>query len=117
MDHSDKSLAVEVLLREYGTLRDEILSRVRARFELLGFIVAISAFLGSKDVGIPWRIVFVAVGAVLALAVWTWLANNIKACATRIREIEAKVNLLMGDSLLEWETTRPQHSWLDRRIR
>lgn len=48
-------LAVEVLLREYVTLRAEILARVRSRFELLGFLALVATIAGIRNVSLGFR--------------------------------------------------------------
>lgn len=110
-------LAVEVLLREYDTLRTEILARVRTRFELLGFLAVIATFAGSSNVSTPARALVVVAAVAVALVVWAWFASGIKRCAGRILEIESRVNALMGSELLAWETRQPRDSWWRRLIR
>lgn len=110
-------LKVEVLLREYDTLRTEILARVRTRFELLGFLAIITAFAGSRDSSTTVAVTVAAVALLIAIVVWIWFARGIKRCAVRILEIETKVNELLDDDLLRWESSLPRDSWWRRFIR
>lgn len=114
----DLRLAVEVLLREYDTLRTEILARVRNRFELLGFLAVVATVVASSDIDSNARVWVAGLAAATALTVWAWFAGGIKRCAKRILVIEERVNSLMeDDSLLAWETMQPRGSWWRRLIR
>jgi hypothetical protein len=110
-------LAIDILLREYDTLRMEILARVRTRFELLGFLAIIATIAATQDASRSFRVLVGVAGIAIALTVWGWFASGIKRCAKRIFTIEAKVNELMGAELLAWETSQPRGSWWRRLIR
>ena len=112
-----RRLAIEVLLREYDTLRTEILARVRTRFELLGFLAIIATIVGSQDSATSFRLGVAGSAIVIALTAWGWFASGIKRCATRILAIEAKVNDFMGEELLAWERSQPRRAWWRRLVR
>lgn len=117
MDNDDRRLAVDVLLREYDTLRTEILARVRTRFELLGFLAVITTIVASQEVSGSTRAWLALSAGAVTLTVWGWFASGIKRCATRILRIEERVNAIMGEVLLAWETSQPRGSWWRRLIR
>lgn len=101
----DDKLKIQILLKEYDTLRAEILARTDNRFGLLtvftGIVGAMAAFnneLGREVFG------FIAATAVLMLVIWFWLDYLIGCCSERLKAIEESVNKIAGDELLEWES-------------
>jgi len=102
---ADDKAKIEILLREYDTLRSEIMSRTNNRFAIIGFIVALIAFIGSQsDVPLYGRCVIGGLAILVVLAVCFRFGQLIKRCAVRIAEIEEKINNLMGEDLLAWES-------------
>ncbi|MGP8248176.1 MAG: hypothetical protein ACLQVN_27155 [Bryobacteraceae bacterium] len=107
MDH------VEVLFKEYDTLRDEIISRTNNAHQLatvfavlwVGVFSWLVSRIGITPRGIAVLVgVTVAFGAVLA-GVNRWVIQlDINNAAARIRELEAEINQLCGAELLKWET-------------
>jgi hypothetical protein len=99
--------ALNVLLKEYDTLRSEILARIGNRFALLSVVVAAVAFVGSQKVAIGgWRWGLLALATVVISLIWVQLGRAIGRLSTRIAVIEGKVNEITGDELLHWESDR-----------
>ena len=96
---------VQILLKEYDTLRAEIASRINQRFAIVGFVLAMVSFVGTKsDLAIPHRWVLGILGLAMSVVLWWRLGHLMKRCSTRICAIERRVNQLMGDELLVWES-------------
>lgn len=110
----DRELAA--LFKEYDTLRAEVLARVRARFELLGVLVAgTTIVLSTRSF---WLLVPFCFGIG---GLWLYLGTAITRCAQRIVELEARINLVVRsdrelpatDPLpMQWET-RQSGSWFN----
>ncbi len=113
---------IEILMQEYGTLREEITNRIKSRFAITGYVGAIVAFAFSqlKDVpwpdvvwplsllgirkGVAWPAVIIGIALIFLLTLWWWLGSLIKKCSVRVAEIEQTVNALAGREVLIWET-------------
>ena len=110
----DRELAA--LYKEYDTIRSEVLVRVRARFELLGLLVAgITIVLSTRNL---WLLVPFVVGLG---GLWVYLGSAVSRCSRRLAEIEGRINTLVradddpvaADPLpMQWET-RLQTSWFN----
>lgn len=99
----DERFKTDILLKEYDTLRSEIMSRTTSRFGILSIGGVLTTFIASQPRGhLTWIVTGLCVGALLAL--WWCYGVLIDHCATRIREIEQKVNHLAGDDILLWES-------------
>ena len=108
MDH------VEVLFKEYDTLRTEIISRTNnavqlgTAFAALGF--GILTWSVSRSTIATFQGVVTLAGVMLALVVVyvilnQWLVQlDINNAAARLRELELQINQLCGAELLRWET-------------
>jgi hypothetical protein len=104
---------VEVLLKEYDSLRQEVISRLNNRFNLLGYAGAIFTYAVFQGAGVAdWRWRCAAGAALTLLLVWLWGAKKIRELSLRIAAIEKKINNLSGDSLLAWETGQRARLWL-----
>jgi hypothetical protein len=102
---ADDNARIAVLLKEYDALRTEIGGRINNRFAIVGFLVALVTFVGSQtNVLLPWRCILATVGLAVSVVVWWRLGALIKRSATRIADIERKINKLMGEDLLIWES-------------
>lgn len=98
----------ELLLREYDSLRQEILQRLSTAYSHLGYfgtLVAIAAGVGNaKD----WNW-FTGFMGLLGLSILLWIFWNnwnwLRRCAEQVREIEGRVNELNESAkLLTWES-------------
>lgn len=95
---------IEILLKEYETLRAEILDRMKISFSHLGYVGALAAF------GAPFAKNFqreqLLIGLLgftilcwISAINWMWLRN----CSDQLRKIEEHINQYSGDKLLTWE--------------
>ena len=109
----EDKLAIDILLREYDTLRAEALARIRARFEVVGFIVVSAAFVGSREaVSGSWRLGVGLLALVISGVSWGSFGLALRRLARRLRTIEKKVNKLAGQTLLDWESNpKNRGSW------
>jgi hypothetical protein len=97
-------LRIDILLKEYDTLRAEIISRSNNRFATIGLIIALGAFVLTRpeESAVSPFVLAAPVLAILLVTLWR-LGQLIKRCSLRIAEIEARINQLMGEELLAWE--------------
>lgn len=95
---------IPILLKEYDTLRAEILQRIGHRFAFLGLFGAVGtyAFFSAKKLA-SHQIVTLTVCAIFLFCVWYQLGNLIARCSKRIGEIEQTINSYTGKELLKWE--------------
>lgn len=113
---ADGKVKIDLLLKEYDSLRSEILTRCNSRFAILGLIGGTLAYAGSQT-KVPWylqwtpeygQILFAVslliVAFLLIAVVWWRLGQLINRCSMRIAEIEKKINQLAGQELLCWES-------------
>lgn len=96
---------VALLLKEYDALRSEMVTRINNRFAIVGFVVALVAFLASRsDIPIVGRSLLAGGAAVLIFAVWWRFGQLMKRCSLRLAQIERQVNNVMGEDILIWES-------------
>ena len=96
-----QNLVIEVLLHEYDALRDEVLSRTSARFQLLGYLSIAASLLGVSNVSKNWIWVYLVVITLVTLIVlWLYFGWAIRRCAVRLREIEIEVNGTLGQEVI-----------------
>jgi uncharacterized membrane protein (DUF485 family) len=103
---SHQSRAIDIVLHEYDSLRAEIVSRMDARFQLIGFLAIVATLLGTTDISNVSRRLLIIAALILFISVWLLFGFYIKRCAKRLREIEAEVNKKLGDDVLVWESRR-----------
>lgn len=102
---------IEVLMKEYDTLRAEILVRVQSRFALASILggaatIAIATEAGGER---HWLLGgLVALGAIL---LWVWLGRLIVIAHKGLVRLEHAVNGIAGETLLRWEHDRPTARW------
>lgn len=101
MDEKDK---VNILLKEYDTLRAEILQRIGHRFAFLSLFGAVGGytFFVAKDLS-QYQTVVLIISALSLFGVWLQLGNLIARCSIRIADIEKTINSKAGEPLLKWE--------------
>lgn len=101
MDEKDKII---ILLKEYDTLRAEILQRISNRFAFLGLVISVGAFglFKAGDIS-TFKILVLFFTALFLIAVWWQLGVVIKRCSKQIAEIEVIINQIAGEKLLRWE--------------
>ncbi|MDQ3563210.1 MAG: hypothetical protein M3436_03395 [Pseudomonadota bacterium] len=101
MEANDK---VQILLKEYDTLRAEILQRIAHRFASLGLIGAMGAYAFFIEEQLIKDQIIVLTISVIVVGVNRFQQGNlIRRCSNRIAEIEVAVNSLAEGKLLVWE--------------
>jgi len=107
---------IEILFKEYDTLRAEILAAINNMYQVIGFGVALATALLSWSASKGLHVGFWIMLVVLPLIIWLfWLALHVQIsrATERIREIESHVNAIAGEELLRWETREsPSKLWL-----
>jgi hypothetical protein len=97
--------SISILLKEYDTLKSEILQRCGHRFALLGMMGAVLGYGVFKSRELTYhQFGALAVAALFLTFVWIRFGQLIVKCSNRIAEIETMVNKRMGEDLLVWET-------------
>jgi hypothetical protein len=95
---------IEILFKEYDTLRTEIIGRGNLVYQLIGGSGAILIWLISKPINATWfvsvAISLAAIGPFVRL-----LHRDFTNLAERIRELESEINGISGEQLLKYETT------------
>lgn len=109
---------IEILLKEYDTLRAEIIARTTGGYQVISIgAVLFTALLTvvatrthpAGEVGtklLRSTLFWVALGALVVFAgvSMSFTYRDINLIAGRIQQIEQKVNRLAGVDLLEWES-------------
>lgn len=98
---------IDILLKEYDTLRADILLRSNVIFSVLAVAAGILAWFIQRHKESWFLPTFFAFVAIFIFIYWV-NHQNIARAANRLKEIERKVNALAtapdGSPLLEWET-------------
>lgn len=95
---------IQILLKEYETLRTEIIRRIGHRFTFLGLSLALIGYGLFTSQHLTSHQVFLVVAIALVLfIVWYWIGGLIYECGLRVAEIESEINKLAGHCLLRWE--------------
>jgi len=94
---------IQILFKEYDTLRGEIVSRTNNGYQLIALGAGALAWLASRPVN---GMLFVSIGIILLgmlvfVALW-W--RDTYMCSCRVKELEGEINALAGQTLLKWET-------------
>ncbi len=102
MDDISKS-KIEILFKEYDTLRTEIDTRIKSAFSLWSVAIAALAIVGGLS-GTKTRAWVIASVAIIALVIlWYLNESATRRCAKRVSQIEKRINDLADEELLEWE--------------
>jgi len=88
-------------MKEYDTLRAEILARIRSRFELLAVSFAALAVLVKVQSASAWLIIGLVGGVAVLHTYFGW---SIARISDRVAAIEDEVNGRLADELLRWES-------------
>jgi hypothetical protein len=111
---AERDRFLNVLMLEYGTLRAEILVRLSARYQFVGFVTTAAALIGvaiGYSSGIKvWLLAAVSV-AVIGVGFYGYyrMAVQNRGISARVAAIEGRINTLVpaepgGQSLLSWES-------------
>ena len=95
---------IQILFREYDTLRTEIISRTEIGYKLWGFGGAAGAWLITRYDEPTFLTTLVLLSSVFGILTMMWF-RDVNNMASRVRAIEAEINNLAGGKeLLQWET-------------
>jgi hypothetical protein len=95
---------IQALLAEYSGLRTESINRNNNIFQLFAALIVLFGFaIGRQHLdGQFWLIVVSATLSVFSLG-WR-IHRDVDTAAERMRQIETRVNDLLGEKVMEWET-------------
>jgi hypothetical protein len=108
---------IEILLHEYRSLSDQIVQRFVGQMVLYGAVGAASVGLVAA-VGLQWFVLSGGLFVVGLVGVWLWtdIDRDIAKATARIIEIEARINRVVGEPLLEWETKHGRGGVIGKRL-
>ena len=98
---------IEILMKEYESLRGEVVERVKTAFSHLAYFGAVVAFAfqPSASASVSPKILFslALFGAIFLLYIsvinWYWVGR----IASHLRSLEVKINTAHGRPVLSWE--------------
>ena len=100
----EKSEKIHIFLKEYDTLRAEILRRIGFRYAFLGISLGILGyFFFDIETLKVYQIAILVFIFVFLLGVYMQQGNLIKQCSKRIAEIEQEINEIAEEKILVWE--------------
>ena len=93
---------IDILLKEYDTLRAEACVRINFRFAFLGLICGTItlALAGDKDGSREWLFCL----TVALSAIWFYIGQLLNRIRSGIQRVEREINTLAGARLLTWES-------------
>ena len=99
---------IEILFKEYDTLRNEIVARTNNGYQLLTIGGVLSAGLigwlsQHRFDRTLWLVL--SIFAVVLLVSAALLVGDIRMLGLRLQELESEINKLAGAELLKWERT------------
>jgi len=98
---------IEILFKEYDTLRAEVISSIAHSYQLLGLGIAVTAALLSwvASSRATKSSLWITLSVFLLLfLLWRKLRRGRAGLAKRLRELESEINAIAGAELLEWQT-------------
>jgi len=98
----DNKFKINILLKEYDMLYQEIRSRSDKRFSIISLGSVAAAILANFS-GISMWIVL-SLWVVFALFLLWWFGFLINRCSEQIRRLEQQINELADADLLTWES-------------
>lgn len=106
----DTVTKINILLKEYDTLRAEMLQRMNGRFAIVGLLGALLVLVISKGEWQPtgWKLdarwLVAVLGASILAGIFWRFGTLIRKLGTRVSKVEQRVNQLAQEDLLAWET-------------
>jgi len=97
---------INILLKEYDTLRTEILQRTAVSYALAPILAVLAGWLGSR-IFEGYRHMTIAAGLIALCALFLspkFMSIKIRRCSARLQHIEQRINHLAEEDLLEWES-------------
>jgi hypothetical protein len=106
---------VEIMVKEYETLREESLAAIRARNSILSFgqaamgavlAASIAAYAASGTSALSGLMLVLVVPAIANFALSMWLGEyeRMQRAGKFLEDLEGKINDRMQEKLLTWET-------------
>jgi hypothetical protein len=110
---SPESLAINILLDEYRTLRAESLQSIQARHQIIAFafgamsVVIAGLVTSNASMIMLGAIAYLAVPQIAKSSLMMWLGEYRRSARAgeKIREVETKINALARCCLLSWENS------------
>ena len=95
---------IQILLAEYNTLRDEVISRVDTGYQIVAFVLA--ALTIVVGVRFDWRMELSLLGtlSLLIWLIWLFAMRDLACLARRVIALEAEINKRSGEELLIYES-------------
>ncbi|MBK8177223.1 MAG: hypothetical protein IPK66_18785 [Rhodospirillales bacterium] len=94
---------IEIILREYESLRLEILERTGHMYQLLVACAAVFLWVLTNSFSLSTLLVILSV--IMLGGAFSWLIDrDIRKAAERLRQIEHDINRRVGEDLLVWES-------------
>jgi hypothetical protein len=110
---ADNRLRIDILFKEYETLRAEIISQIGHMYTLLtvgaATVVGVVAWFVTDATARRYMWFLPIVLGVLGVVFWglyRFAMHNVANAARHIQRLERRINALAGDDLLEWERRR-----------
>ena len=100
---------LDILFREYETLRAEINTRIQSRFNVLAVTIALLAIIANKDTSLSLFLLVPV--AIFVFVVWWRVRVWIIRCGNRVADIENEINILAGCEILKWENLIRKKKW------
>ncbi|MEV8288738.1 hypothetical protein AB0P45_12755 [Streptomyces niveus] len=108
-----KRAVIDLRMKEYDTLRNEVTQRINARQQMAGYAAAITAITATwgGELG-PWRFLVVAVVIIGSVGYLRDSNKAIQRIGLYLQELESEINEmgqeLYGRRILSWETRRQE---------
>ncbi|MBV9762834.1 MAG: hypothetical protein JO340_19905 [Acidobacteriaceae bacterium] len=108
---------IQVLFKEYETLRTEVISRISHWYQLAGVAAVVAGWMLTHQTAnyiLYWSLLGVATIVFAVL-----LRRDIHICSLRLRQLESEINSLAGQELLKWHThygasASPTYFWRNK---
>lgn len=96
---------INILMKEYDTLRTEIFHRTNSGFAIVGLLGGLGGYaIFTMKEFTPWNLSGLAIAAVFLLFLRLEFGRLTIRASRRIAQIEDQVNTLAGETLLVWDT-------------
>ncbi|MEU0967530.1 hypothetical protein ABZ357_19620 [Streptomyces sp. NPDC005917] len=110
-EHERLSSVIDLRMKEYETLRTEIIQRIAARQQMAGYAAALTAIAATLGGNLGWWRYFIVVLVVLGSALYLRDSNKgIQRIGLHLQGLEAEINALAVELY-----ARPALSWENRR--
>src|ERR1700716_193070 len=99
VDSLSNQECIQIIFKEYDTLRAEIIARTTGGFQLISIIALLSSALLAWAGSHPYsKVLWVGIGVLcLASVLFFYVAHrDINLLASRVRQLEAEINKLAG---------------------